>query len=877
MQPLTLAQDGEGDRLVFLKTITAPHIESFNFAMERGLQLIPAHMEPNVFHIPVNSDDQITVKLRVKQLSVVRPRLYDGTRLDAENSNVYPRQCLLTNTSYLGDLLCTYETIIDGKLITLPMRRIGRVPIMVGSSKCNLHEMTPKELVEHGEEEYELGGYFIINGTEKLMRMNIIPRMNHPISARRDKNMARGPNFTDLSLSMRCMRPDTTASSIHLHMMKSGAVTVRVSISKNEFFLPAALLLRALLPAQTSEREIFEMIVGGNEDDMDLRNSALAMIVDLHDKVQSFKTSDCEPEVNVVVSRTAAIAFIGRLFHVLLDMAEGVSTDLETGLAFLRRYVLVHLSVGSYEEPNEVLDRAKADTLVHLIRKLCATMSGDIAVDDADALSHQSVLLPGCLYLAYLKDRLEAVLEGVARIIRRQVNKAVERKEYNHEIVEGIVDESFSSNLSRSFLGDRMVYMLATGNIRPDSNLDLAQTVGYSVLAERINYLRFLAHFRCVHRGAFYAQMRSVKPRKLLPEAWGFICPVHTPDGDPCGILNHLASQVRVTQGTCADATDLIDLFSDLGIIAPPSLSDMSMSSPSNSFPVVLDGRVVGYVPIERAENFALQLRCAKHAKSIKSFPETVEIAYIPRVSKGRGFYPGIYIYTMGGRLVRPVLWLSHARRRKRSEQNSTSKDADLEWIGTLEQVFLRVRLCKADQERSLVPTITKDATHAELSSAGFLSIVASLSPFPDMNQGPRNMFQCQMAKQAMGTPCHVFDKRTESKVYRLTCPQAPITRNTCMQDPMGADMFGNGVNAIVAVISYTGNDMEDALIINKGSLNRGFAHGTVYMNKRIDLETSVAARNTKLYPVKHKFQKDMGLLTKMGFLLWGRDCPLER
>ncbi|KAL5842411.1 hypothetical protein ACOSQ3_013014 [Xanthoceras sorbifolium] len=68
---------------------------------------------------------------------------------------------------------------------------------------------------------------------------------------------------------------------------------------------------------------------------------------------------------------------------------------------------------------------------------------------------------------------------------------------------------------------------------------------GYTVQAERLNYLRFLSFFRAVHRGASFAGLRTTSVRKLLPESWGFLCPVHTPDGEPCELLNHMTSNCR--------------------------------------------------------------------------------------------------------------------------------------------------------------------------------------------------------------------------------------------------------------------------------------------------------------------------------------------
>ena len=103
------------------------------------------------------------------------------------------------------------------------------------------------------------------------------------------------------------------------------------------------------------------------------------------------------------------------------------------------------------------------------------------------------------------------------------------------------------------------------------------------------------------------------------------------------------------------------------------------------------------------------------------------------------------------------------------------------------------------------------------------------------MNQSPRNMYQCQMGKQTMGTPAHSLEYRTDNKMYRIQTPQAPLVQNE-RQAAYKMDDYPNGTNAIVAVISYTGFDMEDAMILNKSSAERGFAHASVYKTSIVDL-----------------------------------------
>ena len=115
------------------------------------------------------------------------------------------------------------------------------------------------------------------------------------------------------------------------------------------------------------------------------------------------------------------------------------------------------------------------------------------------------------------------------------------------------------------------------------------------------------------------------------------------------------------------------------------------------------------------------------------------------------------------------------------------------------------------------------------------LSILANLTPFSDHNQSPRNMYQCQMSKQSMGTPCHSFDINSDSRLYRILTPQTPIIRPVIYSN-LNIDQYPQGFNAVVAVISFSGYDMEDAVILSKYSCDRGFAYGCVYKNILINL-----------------------------------------
>lgn len=151
-----------------------------------------------------------------------------------------------------------------------------------------------------------------------------------------------------------------------------------------------------------------------------------------------------------------------------------------------------------------------------MIKKLYALVKGDCAPDNPDAIQHQEILLGGFLYGMVLKERVEKFVDDLKNCIVADLKR------------DAGVD--FKSNyLSKIFLkinenlGGAIEYFLSTGNISSTSGLDLQQASGFVVVAEKINFYRFISHFRMVHRGSFFAELKTTTVRKLLPESWGKI------------------------------------------------------------------------------------------------------------------------------------------------------------------------------------------------------------------------------------------------------------------------------------------------------------------------------------------------------------------
>lgn len=127
---------------------------------------------------------------------------------------------------------------------------------------------------------------------------------------------------------------------------------------------------------------------------------------------------------------------------------------------------------------------------------------------------------------------------------------------------------------------------------------------------------------------------------------------------------------------------------------------------------------------------------------------------------------------------------------------------------------------------------VNENTTHMEIEPFTILGVCAGLVPFPHHNQSPRNTYQCAMGKQAMGTIGYNQRNRIDTLMYNLVYPQAPMVKTRTIE-LINFDKLPAGQNSIVAVMSYSGYDIEDALVINKDSIDRGFGRCLVYRNTK--------------------------------------------
>ncbi|XP_023247009.1 DNA-directed RNA polymerase I subunit RPA2 isoform X3 [Copidosoma floridanum] len=753
-----------------LQVLGKPHVDSFNYMLEEGLSGTIKNLTPVYLTLP--SGDKI--ELKFEHVSISRPAVPSGT-IGVSNSKILPTECRQRAVTYKGRINAKIAWSINGRKQETLERCLGEIPIMVKSNRCHLQNLSPAQLIKVKEHEQEWGGYFIIKGYERLIRMLLMIRRNYPIAIKRSTWKQRGKYFSDMGILLRSVTDDCTSMTNTLHYLTDGSVKVMFTYRKQLFHIPLILVLKCLMNA--SDKFIYNALTADCDHDVYYKNCVLNMLRTIHSDDLNLHTHEqCK-------------LFIGKMFRIKFYELPPTCTDTEVCDFILKQCIAIHL--------DDPLD--KFNLFCFMTKKLFALISGKCIVEGVDSVMMQECLLGGHLYLQVIKEKLYSWLMVLRSNISKRSNNVGNSFTLNTQEMQNMLKYcgTFDSQMEN---------FLSTGNIRSQSGLGLLQHSGLTIVAENINRTRYMSHFRAVHRGSFFQQMRTTEARQLLPDAWGFICPVHTPDGTPCGLLNHLTMNCTITEHPDPKLKNAVpNVLLTLGMLSLSTVDDWK-----NSYTVHLDGKIIGLIEDNIVDRVVDKLRILKTNEEV---PPTMEIVFVPKKNVALQ-YPGIFLFTNSARMMRPV---------KNLLVNKT------ELIGTFEQVYLNICVTAEEAYEGLT-------THQELSKTAFLSNLASLTPLSDYNQSPRNMYQCQMVKQTMGTPCLTWQQQTETKAYRLQTPSTPLFRPV-HYDHINLDEFPVGTNAIVAVISYTGYDMEDAMIINKAAYERGFAHGMIYKSEFIELK----------------------------------------
>lgn len=306
-----------------------------------------------------------------------------------------------------------------------------------------------------------------------------------------------------------------------------------------------------------------------------------------------------------------------------------------------------------------------------------------------------------------------------------------------------------------------------------------------------------------------------------------FIATHNTPEGKNVGIVLSMCLLTRVTSRV---PTHLVrDVLEKCSLIQ--HVNDVDLDDMEDIVPVLMNGVIVGHTSTPKKVVEKIQ-----EYKRGDIFDENISVVYDP-------YDKEIQVLSDDGRLIRPVFAMNNG------ELCFTTKDKP-KWQHLVDShKIVYVDPSEVEMSEIAMSTQRLDGYHwdyCEIDPSMMLSISSAIIPYPDHNQAPRNLYQSSMGKQALGIPILSHYERADTLMHVMDYPQKPLVY-TKVAKMVGCDDLPSGINAIVAVMLYTGRNQEDSIILNKSSVERGLFSVTSYKTHSYHEEPSKNYKSQKI------------------------------
>ncbi|MCW3981478.1 MAG: DNA-directed RNA polymerase subunit B [Candidatus Bathyarchaeota archaeon] len=736
------------------KGLVRQHLDSYNKFIDQGLQEIVDEMDEIQVELPENP-----YKIKLGQAWVIDPQTRISgpyvTEVDGTKHEIFPMEGRFRNLSYVAPVAVEMTPVIDGREMDTELVLIGDIPVMLKSKLCILSQLQPDELILQGEDPNDPGGYFLINGSERV------------IVALEDL----APNRILVDIDTRGAHPvyqakifSTTVgfrARIELRLKPDGVVYVTIPGVPSE--VPFIIVMRAL--GLESDKEVAEAF-SPNPD------------------LQNFLEPSFEKAAGVE-SVKEALEYIGnRVAH-----GQVLEYRIQRAQSILDRNFLPHLE----RTPDKRID--KAIFLGEMAHRVIELKLQKRSTDDKDHFKNKRLKLAGPL----LADLFRIAFRNLCRDIKYQL----ERMGFKRQMI------TISAAVRPGIISERLQHALATGNWGRGK-------VGITQLLDRTNLVSTLSHLRRLQSPLSRSQP-NFEARDLHPTHWGRLCPNETPEGSNCGLVKNLALSACISVAVNAETVRVV--CHDLGVISPQNANKELRLSGAKIF---INGSLIGYhaYPAELVS----ELRNKRRRGEISS---EINVAHF----RTMGGKEEIYVNCDEGRVRRPLIIVENSLPRLQAKHIDNIRSGEWAWEDTVKNAI--IEYIDAEEEENILVAVDFDEigprnTHLELSVYTILGICASLIPYPQHNQSPRNSYEAAMAKQALGLYANNFLYRVDSRCHILHYPQIPLVKTKPMEI-LGYNRRPSGQNCLVAVLSFEGYNMEDALIFNKASIERGLCRSTFH------------------------------------------------
>ena len=833
--------------------LVAHQIDSYNEFMINGIRQIFKEHNPIVFQ--KEKDEKTDTFRNVSRFYLGgkngdkiyygKPVIYDETGTTSRVHYMYPNEARLRNMTYgvtihydvevefdniTGDLeeegrggqQESSEKVVSREktvTITLPQILLGKFPIMVHSNLCILTGL-PKDVIYNlGEDKSDHGGYFIIDGKEKILVSQEIFADNMLYVQTRSPD-----DKYSHSVEIRTVSEDTSKPErkLRVYMVAptprytNGQIVVEIPNVKRP--IPLFILMRAL----------------GVISDYDIIETCLLNMSENRDIIELFRPS--VHDANKIFTQRAAIEYIG----VFIKGKSVVQAQ-----QILMNFFLPQIG--------ELNFQSKAFFLGYMVNKLVRVKANIDAPIDRDSLKFKRIKIPGKLIHSLFNEYYAQQIKRIRTLLdfKYNYNSAIlsERftdivKEYEDIFKDRIVEEG----LRRAFKGDW-------------GGSEFTKQAGIVQDLNRLSYNSAISHLRKVNL-PLDASAKVIKPRLLHGSQWCLMDPVDVPDD---GLQKHFAISAHVTNG--CNGSDMTRW-----LLKEPEINLLPLEKYPKDFlyyqtKVFVNGAWIGVVTDPE-----LVVGRIKTCRRLSFIPVHISCSWDIQFRE-------IQIFTDGGRACRPVYYYNSDKQAfafqanktilkllterkfswnelvggfgiKRMNYNEFYNTDDVKSIMklydnlpegiTFERMAPRMAVLEyidASEENNALFAFRPDDkvkdggaqfTHSDIHPSLMFGVMGNLISFPENNQLPRNTFSCSQSKQAVSMYNTSFLQRFDKMGVVLNAGQIPLVKTRYLK------YFNNeqnpyGQNAIVAIMCYNGYNVEDSILFNEGSIKRGLFRTSYY------------------------------------------------
>lgn len=803
---------------------------------------------------PVEDNDGGIIKLdvldkeiviRMKNIHLGRPTIKEAN--GAEHPAT-PMECRLRKLTYFSPVYLDFKIIDEDEPTPMIEERvhIGNLPIMVRSAQCNLHanhishlcgdadrKLSPhtstedadrlKELLRRaGEDPLDPGGYFIINGTERVL-ISMEDLAPNRVTVEKNKKYAHETEVAKIF-----SQKDGVRKPLNIEKRRDGMLMVKIP-SAGTTPIPVVLLMRAL--GMENDKEIFAAIAGPVE----AMKYTVANINDVKDN-----------EEYGVESSEEALQWLEKKF------AAGQQKEYREARIqnLLDKELLPHL--GSSEDNRE----KKAIFLGRIVRQVLEMAITNRDPNDKDHYANKRVRLAGDL----IEDLYRVSMQQLARDLKYQLERHHNRKR----------ELRINACLRPDVLTQKIMHALATGNW-------VGGRSGVSQLLDRTTYLAALSHMRRVTSPLVRSQPHF-EARDLHPTHWGRLCPNETPEGQNCGLVKNAAQMIDVSEEV-AEA-DVKELLREAGVDSSPA-----GWAEGSRIHVNGDIFGLHKNPTKLVNQFKRRRRQGRIRSEVSIRHDSENRDVFINTDRGRILRPLLVLEDGDLKLSKESLenirsgewtfndlvsngvveWVDAEEEEdllvaprpfdlpmSSPENNRPINPANVEWLNLGEEQIshadLRVEVHMPNGESVFeefsvplnyyqedIDTLRRKQkrknlilvyTHVEIDPQLILGVCASLVPYPEHNSTPRVTGGTAMVKQSLGLPSANFRLRPDTRMHVMHYPQQSIVGTRAMKTTNFAQRPG-GQNFVVAILSHHGYNMQDAVVINRAAVERSLARSS--------------------------------------------------